>query len=340
MIAAALDRASPVAARDPLGSTSVYYCDDGRFGPRVRPLLKTNVLAHALDPSGVAFAWGLAGDASRSCFAGIRRLAPGQLLCGDGRIVERSCGLASHSLIDALLAETERILRSPVALWLSGGLDSALLLALAVSLGKTPRTYVLRPLLDGTSGYDESDAAVATARALGVEVEIIDATQDDFIAALPAAVAAAETPFWNLHPVSKRLLADRARADGFSAVLTGDGADEAFASAPTDDYLPLVAAITASCGIALRSPFFAETEVAAARATDVGKQALRDLARAFLPASICDAPKRARLAPTIGLSAGNVARLNQLAALQPAPLPSSDLRMVTLDLLCGHFELL
>ncbi len=325
---------SVLVERDALGTGTIYYraSDPRSFAARLRPLLPSSDLA--IDGAGLAFAWGLpGGDATRSWCAGARRLAPGQRLLSDGTIARALDGDGARSIEEALVAEVARLVEG-AALWLSGGLDSALLLALLRRLGHTPATYVLAPRL---RDYDESLRAIAHARALGIDPIVVPATVDDFVDALPAAVAAAETPFWNLHPVSKFLLARRTAADGFAAAITGDGADEAFAAAPVDDYLPLVVAIARAGGVEVRSPFFAPAVVATARAgSGRGKRALVELARTLLPETVWATPKRAWLAPPVPLPCDDDA-LTRLAATVPslagAP-PAGSVHWVTLLLLC------
>ncbi len=131
-----------------------------------------------------------------------------------------------------------------VALALSGGLDSALLLALLATSfrGSMPAVYVLAPRLPGGADYDESAAAVGLARSLELKATVIEAAEQDFLLGLPACAALAETPLYNAHPVAKHLLFEQLAADEIDVVITGDGADQVFAGAPSEIYLPIVGA--------------------------------------------------------------------------------------------------
>ena len=87
-----------------------------------------------------------------------------------------------------------------MAVALSGGLDSAVVLALLRELGaRHVPAYVLAARLDG---YGEVDAALATARALGAEVVVVEATGADFTRALPDCIRAVEAP--SVQPASGR----------------------------------------------------------------------------------------------------------------------------------------
>jgi hypothetical protein len=224
------------------------------------------------------------------------------------------------------------------ALWLSGGLVSARLLVLLQELGVTPRVYIFQP--DFAAAYDESAAALRLARAFSLAATLVRASAADFVRALPACVHAGEAPLWNLHPLQKRVLAERTRADGFLRAITGDGADEAFAPAFADDYLPLVTAIARDAGVTVQSPFFDARFVAWARAQapDPRKQALRALAQTRLPRELVPRGKQRALAPPLDVSrfldGERAARL--AAALQlPGPRGATDVKWASLCLLAA-----
>ena len=99
----------------------------------------------------------------------------------------------------------------------------------------------------------------------------------DYVDALPAAIAACEAPLYNLHPVSRHLLARAVRADGHTTLISGDGADEIFRGDSGADYLPLVGALTRAAGLTALAPFLAPP--LASVAPDPDKHELRRLAR-------------------------------------------------------------
>ena len=182
---------------------------------------------------------------------------------------------------------------------LSGGIDAALLLALAVRSGLRPVAYTLRPRLRADDGsYDEHAAALAIGHALGIEVIVVEADDEAFLDALPAALRAMEVPLYNLHPVARLLLARRVAADGHAALVTGDGADQRCARRGGHDYLPLVATLTRSAGLEWVAPYL-HPSLHELDHTSREKPALRALLARDLPA-LAATPKRARLAPVIG----------------------------------------
>lgn len=96
----------------------------------------------------------------------------------------------------------------------------------------------------------------------------------DLEAALPRFLAVTRTPIYNLHPVSKLLLAEALRDAGVPEIIGGDAADQIFRGESTCDLLPLTLACFAHAGVRLHLPFQAVTIAQ----PDPDKLALRALA--------------------------------------------------------------
>jgi asparagine synthetase B (glutamine-hydrolysing) len=252
------DGAVASLCRESDGGEAARACD---LLPPPRPLDPVGVLGHLAERPAP----------DRTCFAGVGRRVP-------------SPPARTPFTLDRLRDALDRV-PSGAALALSGGLDSSLLIAL-----RPMPAYVLStPWPD----YDE----LAAARAACPDVRVVRATERDFVEAVPEAVRLAEAPFYNLHPVSKLLLGRAVARDGFRALVTGDGADQAFTHEPAWDYLPLVQQIVEGAGLAWHAPYL---RLGVPR--DPEKRALRDAARGLVPEAIRLAPKRARLAPPMDLS--------------------------------------
>jgi len=238
-----------------------------------------------LDPEGVRAAFGEREPSGATCIAGARREWPG--------LARPS---STGPLPELLARACANIPAGSAALALSGGVDSAVLAAL---LRGRVVAYTLAPELPG---YSEVSEAQCIADALGIEVRRIPATEEDFVAALPAAISACECPLYNLHPVSRHLLARAVQADGFEMLITGDGADEVFRGTSGADYLPIVGALTRAAGLVAVAPFL-DPVVASSVAADPGKRALRALADELgVPGAIAWSPKSPRFAPAMDLS--------------------------------------
>ena len=295
-----------LASRAPLGLEPWYYTDEGAHGPTIASLFAAQpALSRALDLVGVRQFLSRKPDGAHTCFAAARLLPAGCELWQN----EVACELRSETapkpcdetLLTLLKRAIGRILASGrrIALALSGGLDSALLLRLA---GNTVPVFTLATELEG---YCELGRTVANAETLGVQnLHVIHIDAEDFVGTLPEAIAACETPLYNLHPVSKWLLARELRTRGFDAMLTGDGADQVFAGADPRNYLPIVGGLTRAAGVPIVSPFLDPEVIACASRLmlDPDKTALREAAIAMLPRELAFSKKTPRFCPDFDLS--------------------------------------
>lgn len=300
--------------RDPFGFERRYVGRTHRAS-RVRAVFDAEPdLPRALDRVAVdAFFEGVVAS-ERSFFEAVRAAPLGALPAPRRSSLETELRSAVRSLVEGT--------RGPIAVALSGGLDSAVVLSLVRELDPNVPAILLAPRIDG---YDESDVALETARALNASVHTVAVTAADFREEVPAAVEAMEVPIYNLHPVSKWLLARAARAAGFATVISGDAADHVFTRDTSGDYLPLASAAFEAAGVMLRTPFLDSGVIAhvVASPPDREKRELRDLARAIgVRDALVRANKVSRLTPPIDL--GGVvspSELSSLAATLDRPLP-------------------
>jgi asparagine synthase (glutamine-hydrolysing) len=134
---------------------------------------------------------------------------------------------AAKAELERLLSQAvERRLQSdvPVGAFLSGGVDSSLVAALAVrQQGRPLRTFTIG-FAEGA--YDERPYAAQVARHLGTEheEEIVAA---DAVSLLPQLVAAFDEPFGDSSAIPTWFLARLARRS-VTVALSGDGGDELF----------------------------------------------------------------------------------------------------------------
>ena len=229
-------------ARDAFGIQPLHVAPDSdgslAFASEAKALFASGEVAPAADPCGLAEAFALWGpQAPRSAFRGVQQLLPGELLVWEGGSVrrERWAPTAAGPVrepaegLEALLRRSvRRRLRADVEVgaYLSGGLDSSLVCALAQDESAAPlRTF---SVAFRNPRYDERAYQEEVARALGTVHHVVEVAERDIAEALPDVVRHAETPLVRTGPVPLSLLARAAREHGIKAIATGEGADELF----------------------------------------------------------------------------------------------------------------
>jgi asparagine synthase (glutamine-hydrolysing) len=178
-----------------------------------------------------------------SGWVGIERLEPATILTfRDGRIgrerywrpplapravepaaaVDRLGSLLRQSVRRAVVADV------PVGVFLSGGLDSSLVAALAAEAA--PDLTALTVRIEG-GGFDETRYAATVARRLGLRHEIVELGQVELGDALDAVTARLSEPLADSSLLPSWLVCRAARRR-MTVALGGDGADELFAGYP------------------------------------------------------------------------------------------------------------
>ncbi len=296
-----------IASTDAFAVFPYYYARKGcQHGETIAEVLQA-VGDYSLDSIGIRGYLDRAPDNSRTCFREVQKLPPhhdlfesaGGLVAEDRSI--RQC--ATTNLFELLRsAIAEHVPRhKKCALALSGGLDSAIVLAFAKNVLKLD--IPVFTLATNIPDYCELEATRRTARHFGVDLTVFRATEADFVDMLPDVISSAEVPLYNLHAVSKMIFCRRVREEGFDCVLTGDAADQVFAGSAAGNYLPIVGAIMRHEKMGYFSPFFDEHVVAYGQSVaDSNKTALRELAKRLVPDFLLNQPKTPRLAPGMDIS--------------------------------------
>ncbi len=242
---------SLVLGRDRVGICPLYYAVvDGwlLWGSEIKALLSSGMVAARADAHGIdLFFHTFCAGTSRTFYEGIRSIPPGHYLrVRDGRVEPRlywdldfpDAGqerrLADPTpLIDELEAlmrqSVEKRLRGdvPVVSYISGGLDSTVVLGLS----SRERGYAVPSFTIGLdrAGPDERSHATESAAALGSRLTTITMNRADIVAAYPELIRAAEGPVMDSSCACLMRLAGAVHAQGYKVVLTGEGADEALA---------------------------------------------------------------------------------------------------------------
>jgi asparagine synthase (glutamine-hydrolysing) len=234
--------------RDRFGVRPLHWAalpDGGiAFASEAKALFASGEVVAEPDLAGIDEVFTLWGPrAPHSAFRGVAQLPPGGLLVWErGEIVARrtwweptyDSAPASAPAPDAdelpeLLADAVRLrLRAdvPVGTYLSGGLDSSLITALAQQASEHElRTF---SVAFHDPRYDERAFQQQVARALGTRHHVVEIGPREIADGFRDAVAHAETPLVRTAPVPLMLLARAARAHGITVVATGEGADELY----------------------------------------------------------------------------------------------------------------
>lgn len=242
---AALDRQARrlYLARDPFGIKPLYYHHSTHrlaFASEIGALRAMGVEA-ALDADALQTFLTLRYTPSpQTLLQGVSRLAPGHLLTYDldthdvtvrcfarpqAERFEGSLDDAVAAYEDALRGAVSRQLLSdvPVGLLLSGGIDSALIAAMARDAGRVLTGFTV----GFGQGHDECeiDDAAHTARVLGMPHRYVTVDPDKLWGALPDIVASVEEPLGTTSVMPMWYLVQAAREE-VTVVLTGQGSDE------------------------------------------------------------------------------------------------------------------
>ena len=111
-------------------------------------------------------------------------------------------------------------------MFLSGGIDSSVLITLMSRLNKEP-VLAFTAGFDAPGAADEREHAAAVAKAVGARHESIEVTEAMVWQHLPEIVASMDDPAMDYAIIPTWFLARRARQD-VKVVLTGEGGDEIF----------------------------------------------------------------------------------------------------------------
>ena len=237
-----------VLSRDPFGIKPLYYAETeaGFFfasEPRAlrlalgrQPVLRPAVRAELLQ---LQFTTG-----SGTIYEGINRVLPGEtLVVTDGRIVDRRRVAAlpegapeprdeetalvrlDEALEDSVMVHQRSDV--PYGMFLSGGVDSSVLIALMARLNPRPvRAFTAG--FPGTAARDERAHARAVAEAVGAEHVEVVFDEDDFWRLLPRVAAALDDPVADYATLPTYKLGAEAGRQ-LKVILSGEGGDELFA---------------------------------------------------------------------------------------------------------------
>ncbi|PCK10059.1 MAG: asparagine synthase (glutamine-hydrolyzing) [Alteromonadaceae bacterium] len=240
-----------ILVRDRLGIKPLFYYQSHKglfFASEIKALLPLIEDENPIDPSGMAqFLQHQYHTGSDTIFAKIKRVLPGEYLTLN--LLDESPEVRTKSYWDISAIKTQQCtviqakeafeplfeqvmqehLRAdvPVGLFLSGGIDSSILLAkLSEQYSHPLKTYSLG--FSGTKMADELDAATALAKHFGTEHQALRVDRDMLFNRIVHSIWAADDLMRDYASLPTHMLAETAGRD-LKVVFSGEGGDEAFA---------------------------------------------------------------------------------------------------------------
>jgi asparagine synthase (glutamine-hydrolysing) len=233
-------------ARDRLGIKPLYYAALGDklvFASEIRALLASGFVPRKLDPAGIRAFLQLGHiPAPWTAIQNVKPLAPGHIaIWRNGELRTQTYWNLPSSTDEHETASPEEVaatLRSlllessrqqlmsdvPIALFLSGGVDSAVLGSLMQHAGADRITALTIGFEE--KSFDESDASQRTADLLGISRKVIRLPAAQMAGSLDHAFWAMDQP--TVDGLNAYWISRAAAAAGFKVALSGQGGDELF----------------------------------------------------------------------------------------------------------------
>jgi asparagine synthase (glutamine-hydrolysing) len=242
-------------ARDRVGKKPLYYAQrDGRlaFGSELKALLADADLPRTIDRTALQLylRYGYV-PAPHTIFASARKLPPGHHLVAEGGrlTITRYWDPLTYAVPDLALTDEDakgrletllgtavaqrRIADVPLGAFLSGGIDSSLVVALMAEQSGSPvQTHTIR---FSDPAFNEADHAAAIARHLRTDHHETPCDEQQMLATVDLVPAMFDEPFADSSAIPTYLVSAAARR-GVTVALSGDGGDELFFGYPRYRY--------------------------------------------------------------------------------------------------------
>jgi asparagine synthase (glutamine-hydrolysing) len=246
LVAHDTDTETVLLARDPFGIKPLYFVQAPwgvAFASEPRALLAAGLAPRTISPRARAALLGMQFcPGAETIYPAITRVLPGEsvhiergVMTGrsflhplpPGRPKPLHPRLALENLDRALTESVGVHLRAdvPAGLLLSGGIDSAAILAV---MARHTKVQAFTAGFDVPGAPDEREKAARVAAAVGARHETITVTQADFMRFLPEIVACMDDPAADYAAIPLWKLARHVRGS-LKVLLSGEGGDELFA---------------------------------------------------------------------------------------------------------------
>jgi asparagine synthase (glutamine-hydrolysing) len=260
------ERGEVLLARDRLGIKPLYWARSERtlfFASELRAVLASGRVSRRICPAGLhSFLWNGTVASPRTILRDVSLLPEATLawVGADAAPKEqrrwwsppRSAPIAEPDSV----AECARVLREavaqhvvsdvPLGVFLSGGVDSSALAALATEAMGSGRVRTFNVSFE-EARYDESPHAQAVASALGTEHVDVRLSADAFEASLDEALASIDQPTFD--GVNTYFVSRAVKREGMTVALAGTGGDELFGGYASFRELPAARTAAALAGV-------------------------------------------------------------------------------------------
>jgi asparagine synthase (glutamine-hydrolysing) len=277
-------RSRLLLGRDRFGIAPLYWTKQGDwflFASEIKSLLASGMVPAEPDLKGIDHVFSFSAlPGPTTCFKGVQLLPAGHFLeivpesvsHGNPAIREKAYWTMDfpdegdevdakdpRELIDEfeeiMLGAVERRLRAdvPVGSYLSGGIDSSIIVALARHIrGRPLATYTVR--IDAPD-LDELDGANEVAKHVGTDPPIVqNFGPGEALESYPRLIHAAEAPVIDTSCAALLRLAGKVHSCGQKVVLTGEGADEWLIGYPWYKVAKILGAFDSIPGLNMSNP--------------------------------------------------------------------------------------
>lgn len=235
-------------ARDRMGIKPLYYFSAGDtfvFGSEVKALLASGLVPRRLDQAGLTsyLEYGSVQE-PRTIVDGVRSLAAGHVMVWYRQgyktrsywtLAEAALESPATSSVDEAIKQVRNILLEsvslrlisdvPLGLFLSGGVDSSVLVALAREVSGGPLDTF--SVAFSEKEFDEADYSDLVARVYGTRHHKIQLNEKQLLDEIPNALGALDQP--SIDGVNTYVVSKATKQAGVTVALSGLGGDEVFA---------------------------------------------------------------------------------------------------------------
>jgi asparagine synthase (glutamine-hydrolysing) len=240
------EKESLFVARDRLGIKPLYYTmSEGNFifCSELKPIIDTGIIEKKINETSISdYFFNQSVSAPYTIIQDIFQLMPGEygiynasglkldyywnIASNDKIILEKNYNDVKNKTFQLLMEATERqmIADVPVGAFLSGGIDSSILVALMSEISSKPiETF---SITFGEKEYDESQFALNIAKKYKTNHHDIHLSPDEMLGAIPHILSQMNAP--NSDGANIYMVSKSTRESGLKVALSGCGADELF----------------------------------------------------------------------------------------------------------------